>query len=123
MSDPTVEPAPGEPAPGEPVPGEPVPEEEAGPALGEPIYPANDPSLAAAREGVAAADAGEGANAPPEEVPGGAADAAVEPGTDAAAGADTVDEYSTGGGWYEMPDGTKVQGRDAAAEYLAEHPA
>jgi hypothetical protein len=30
-----------------------------------------------------------------------------------------VDQYHTGGGWYEMPDGSKVQGKEAAQEALA----
>lgn len=30
-----------------------------------------------------------------------------------------VSVYATGGGWYELPDGTKVQGAAAAAEALA----
>lgn len=31
-----------------------------------------------------------------------------------------VDEYHTGGGWYELPDGSKVRGRAAAHSALTE---
>lgn len=29
-----------------------------------------------------------------------------------------IDEYNTGSSWYEFPDGTKVQGKEKAQEYL-----
>ena len=31
---------------------------------------------------------------------------------------DGVDAFHVGAGWYQLPDGTKVRGRDAAAEAL-----
>lgn len=31
-----------------------------------------------------------------------------------------VDEFHTGGGWYELPDGSKVRGRDNAEQALRE---
>lgn len=43
-----------------------------------------------------------------------------EAGGTAEEGQEDVDQYSTGGGWYELPDGRKVQGRDAARDALAE---
>jgi hypothetical protein len=35
-------------------------------------------------------------------------------------GEDDMAQYSTGGGWYELPDGRKVQGREAARAALDE---
>jgi hypothetical protein len=30
----------------------------------------------------------------------------------------SIDQYATGGGWYQLPDGRKVQGRSAAVKAL-----
>jgi hypothetical protein len=32
------------------------------------------------------------------------------------------DPYAIGGGWYQFPDGSKVQGRAEAVTHLREHP-
>lgn len=62
-------------------------------------------------------------DAEPEPEP----DAAVEPEPDAAVEVEVeadataevdVSAYHTGGGWYELPDGTKVRGEDAARDAL-----
>lgn len=37
-------------------------------------------------------------------------------------GGAAVEAFSTGGGWYQFPDGYKVQGRDSAQSYLDSHP-
>ena len=57
--------------------------------------------------------------APTDEGAGGAQAQGLTP---TAGAAPDPDPYAIGGGWYQFPDGSKVQGRAEAVTYLGEHP-
>jgi len=60
--------------------------------------------------------------APTDEGAGGAAAQGLVHSEKGTANPPDPDPYAIGGGWYQFPDGSKVQGRAEAVTHLTEHP-